>query len=98
MIAHVLLNLLNELGKRDKMRGFVEFINRINTAFERFKVRKFFIFHHFTLLLAIEISCSVELSTKKYNLEAWSHILCIVRFCIHLSLKIARMKITTNLI
>ena len=24
MSAHVLLNLLNELGKRDKMRGFAE--------------------------------------------------------------------------
>ena len=25
MSAHVLLNLLNELGKRDKMRGFISF-------------------------------------------------------------------------
>ena len=35
MIAHVLLNLLNELGKRDKMRGlpsiFFPFRNEFNT-------------------------------------------------------------------
>ena len=27
MSAHVLLNLLNELGKRDKMRGFMLFLS-----------------------------------------------------------------------
>ena len=29
MSAHVLLNLLNELGKRDKMRGLSSLINSI---------------------------------------------------------------------
>ena len=29
MSAHVLLNLLNELGKRDKMRGVTSLINSI---------------------------------------------------------------------
>ena len=29
MSAHVLLNLLNELGKRDKMRGLPSLINSI---------------------------------------------------------------------
>ena len=29
MSAHVLLNLLNELRKRDKMRGFLSLINSI---------------------------------------------------------------------
>ena len=29
MSAHVLLNLLNELGKRDKMRGLSSIINSI---------------------------------------------------------------------
>ena len=29
MSAHVLLNLLNELGKRDKMRGLINLINSI---------------------------------------------------------------------
>ena len=29
MSAHVLLNLLNELGKRDKMRGFISFLQRV---------------------------------------------------------------------
>ena len=29
MSAHVLLNVLNELGKRDKMRGFYNTIERM---------------------------------------------------------------------
>ena len=36
MSAHVLLNSLNELGKRDKMRGFISFSQRVlnNTSFQ----------------------------------------------------------------
>ena len=32
MSAHVFLNLLNELGKRDKMRGLTRTGNRVNTS------------------------------------------------------------------
>ena len=32
MSAHVLLNLLNELGKRDKMRGFRNEFNKFNNT------------------------------------------------------------------
>ena len=32
MSAHVLLNLLNELGKRDKMRGFHKEFNKFNNT------------------------------------------------------------------
>ena len=34
MSAHVLLNLLNELGKRDKMRGLPSIINSIKHEHE----------------------------------------------------------------
>ena len=32
MSAHVLLNLLNELGKRDKMLGFCNELNKFNNT------------------------------------------------------------------
>ena len=34
MIAHVLLNLLNELGKRDKMRGLLFTTSLINSLIQ----------------------------------------------------------------
>ena len=40
MIAHVLLTLLNDLEKRDKMRDFLKIMSRMHTAFESFKVTK----------------------------------------------------------
>ena len=36
MIAHVLLNLLNELGKRDKMRGLPSILSLFRTEFNKF--------------------------------------------------------------
>ena len=36
MSAHVLLNLLNELGKRDKMRGFPSILSLFCNAFNKF--------------------------------------------------------------
>ena len=33
MSAHVLLNLLNELGKRDKMRGLLSILSLFATSF-----------------------------------------------------------------
>ena len=35
MIAHVLLNLLNELGKRDKMRGFPRILSLFRNEFNK---------------------------------------------------------------
>ena len=32
MSAHVLLNLLNELRKRDKMRGYLNELNKFNNT------------------------------------------------------------------
>ena len=37
MNAHVLLNLLNELGKRDKMRGLPSILSLFRNEFNKFK-------------------------------------------------------------
>ena len=36
MSAHVLLNLLNELGKRDKMRGWPSILSLFSNEFNKF--------------------------------------------------------------
>ena len=36
MSAHVLSNLLNELGKRDKMRGLPSILSLYHTEFNKF--------------------------------------------------------------
>ena len=36
MSAHVLLNLLNELGKRDKMRGLPSILSLFPNSFNKF--------------------------------------------------------------
>ena len=36
MSAHVLLNLLNELGKRDKMRGVPSILSLFHDEFNKF--------------------------------------------------------------
>ena len=36
MSAHVLLNLLNELGKRDKMRGLLSILSLFRNEFNKF--------------------------------------------------------------
>ena len=42
MSAHVLLNLLNELGKRDKTRGLLSILSLFrNEFFERFFVKNY---------------------------------------------------------
>ena len=37
MSAHVLLNLLNELGKRDKMRGLPSILSLFRNEFNKFR-------------------------------------------------------------
>ena len=52
--------------------GILTFISMINTTSERLKARNFFYLLVFKFLRAVEISCSVDLSMKKfYNLGAW---------------------------
>ena len=40
MSAHVLLNLLNELEKRDKMRGLPSILSLFRNSFNKFKLYK----------------------------------------------------------
>ena len=54
MSAHVLLNLLNELGKRDKMRGLPSIFSLIRNEFNKFNnigVRMLDSIYHVTLKL-----------------------------------------------
>ena len=50
--AHVLLNLLNELGKRDKMRGLPSILSLFRNEFNKFnntRARMLDSFYHMTL-------------------------------------------------
>ena len=40
MSAHVLLNLLNELGKRDRMRGLPSILSLFHNEFDKFNNRR----------------------------------------------------------
>ena len=40
MSAHVLLNLLNKLRKRDKMRGLLSFLSLFSTSFYDFIIQE----------------------------------------------------------
>ena len=54
MSAHVLLNLLNELGKIDKMRGLLSILSHFRNMFNKFKntgARMLDSIYHMTLKL-----------------------------------------------
>ena len=54
MSAHVLLNLLNELGKRDKMQGLPSILSLCRNKFNKFnntKAQMLISIHHTTLSL-----------------------------------------------
>ena len=54
MSAHVLLNLLNELGKRDKMRGLASILSLFQNEFNKFnnaRARMLDYIYHMTLRL-----------------------------------------------
>ena len=54
MTAHVLSNLLNELGKRDKMRGLPSILSRFLNEFNKFnntRARMLDSIYHMTLRL-----------------------------------------------
>ena len=56
MSAHVLLNLLNELGKRDKMRGLPSSLSFFRNEFNKFNntgARTFDSIYHMTLKLLL---------------------------------------------
>ena len=53
MSAHVLLNLLNELRKRDKMRGVPSILSFFRNEFNKFKFRstndRFYLSHYINI-------------------------------------------------
>ena len=51
MSAHVLLNLLNKLGKRDKMRGLSSILSLFRTEFNKFNNTGADSVYHMTLKL-----------------------------------------------
>ena len=54
MSAHVLLNLLNELGKRDKMRGLPSILSLFRSEFNKFnnaRARMLDSIYHMTIRL-----------------------------------------------
>ena len=54
MSAHVLLNLLKELGKKDKMRGLRSILSLVRNEFNKFNnitARMLDSFYHMTLRL-----------------------------------------------
>ena len=66
MRAHVLLNLLNELGKRDKMRGLPSILSLFRNEFNKFnntRARMLDSIYHMTL------------SVKRYNFVIYATLL-----------------------
>ena len=60
MSAHVLLNLLNELGKRDKMRGLLSILSFFRNEFNKFnntRARMLDSIYHMTLRLESHFCC-----------------------------------------
>ena len=54
MSAHVLLNLFNELGKRDKMRGLSSILSLFCNEFNKFnktRARMLYSYYHMALQL-----------------------------------------------
>ena len=65
MSAHVLLNLLNELGKRDKMRGLPSILSHFRNEFNKFnntRARMLDSIYHMTNTLKSDFRCK-----KRYN-------------------------------
>ena len=63
MSAHVLLNLLNELGKRDKMRGLPSILSLFRNEFYKFnntRARMLDSIYHMTLRLLRNLISAVK--------------------------------------
>ena len=63
MSAHVLLNLLNELGKRDKMRGLTSILSLFRNEFNKFnktRARMLDSIYHMALRLLRNLNSAVE--------------------------------------
>ena len=66
MSAHVLMNLLNKLGKRDKMRGLPSILSLFRNEFNKFnntRARMLDSIYHMTLRLLLYLISAV----KRFN-------------------------------
>ena len=64
MSAHVLLNLLNELRKRDKMRGLPSILSLFRNEFDKFNntgARMLDSIYHMTLRLLLNLISGVKM-------------------------------------
>ena len=66
MSAHVLLILLNELGKRDKMRGLPSILSLFRNEFNKFNN---------TRALMLDSIYHMTLSVKRYNFVIYATLL-----------------------
>ena len=74
MSAHVLLNLLNELGKRDKMRGLLSILSLFRNEFNKFnktRARMLDSFYH----MALKITLKSHSAVKRYTFVMYSTLL-----------------------
>ena len=77
MSAHVLLNLLNELGKRDKMRGLPSILSLFRNEFNKFnntRARMLDSIYHMTNIL----------EQKRYNFVIMYVVMDVITFPVNL--------------
>ena len=70
MSAHVLLNLLNELGKRDKMRGLLSILSLFRKEFNKFnntRARMLDSIYHMTNTLKSHFWCKNVMILSSYK-------------------------------
>ena len=63
MSAHVLLSLLNELGKRDRLRGSLRILSLVRNEFNKFnntRARLLDSFYHMTLRILLNFISGVK--------------------------------------
>ena len=79
MSAHVLLNLLNELRKRDKMRGLPSILSLFRNEFNKFnntRARMLDSIYHMTHTLKSHFWCKnviILIATLFYRFIAWRY-------------------------
>ena len=69
MSAHVLLNLLNELGKRDKMRGLPSILSLFHNEFNKFNNTR------------ARMLDSIYHMTNTFSSNFWRKIVILVSLC-----------------
>ena len=80
MSAHVLLNLLNELGKRDKMRGLPSILSLFRNEFNKFnntRARMLDSIYHMTLEY---LNCIFGVKTSRVSLILHNVIMDVMTF------------------